>query len=204
VALLVRRRPQHAAIAAPGHGAAIRGHLERTRLAVRGRTTDAAAGSREYLFAELHQTTVSLTTRLSYTFTPELSLQLYAQPFFGSGSYREFRRVVNPRSTRFHERFHTFASEELERDADTGMYTARIGHDSVRFRNPDFMQTSLRSNAVLRWEYRPGSTVFVVWSHGRSDRVDDGRFDFRRSVDDLLQLQGTNVLLVKVNYWLNR
>jgi hypothetical protein len=162
------------------------------------------AGTREYLFAGLHQTTVSLTTRLSYTFTPELSLQLYAQPFFGSGSYREFRRVVNPRSTRFHERFHTFASEELQRDADTGMYTARIGHDAVSFRDPDFMQTSLRSNAVLRWEYRPGSTVFVVWSHGRSDRLDDGRFDFRRSVDDLLQLQGTNVLLVKVNYWLNR
>jgi hypothetical protein len=161
------------------------------------------AGTRQYLLAGLKQTTVSLTTRFSYTFSPDLSLQFHAQPFFSSATFRDFSVVRNPRSASFDERFNTFTGTEIDRDAATGMYTARLGDDAVRFRDPDFTQASLRSNAVLRWEYRPGSTLFVVWSHGRSNRFGDGSFDFRRSVDDLVALQGTNVLLVKLNYWLN-
>jgi hypothetical protein len=159
--------------------------------------------TREYLFAGLDQTTVSLTTRLSYTFTPELTFQLYAQPFFSSAGFTAFRRVADPRSRSFDGRFHTFTDSELGRDAETGTYTAQVGGTAVRFRDPDFTRASLRSNAVVRWEYRPGSTLFVVWSHGRGDTFADGSFDFRRSVDDLARLPGTNVLLVKLNYWLN-
>jgi hypothetical protein len=162
------------------------------------------SGRREYIFAQLDQKTVSLTTRLNYTFTRDLSLQLYAQPFISAGEYSEFRRVADPRASAFDERFHTFADSEISRNATSRRYTAQVGDDdAVRFNDPDFTVRSLRSNAVVRWEYRPGSTLFVVWSHGRADRVGTGSFDFGRGVEDLWRLQGTNTLMVKLNYWLN-
>jgi hypothetical protein len=161
-------------------------------------------GRREYIFAQLDQTTVSLTTRVNYTFSRDLSLQLYAQPFMSAGEYTEFRRVTDPKAAAFDERFHTFSDSEVAYDAPNRRYTATLDDGtSVRFGNPDFTVRSLRSNAVMRWEYRPGSTLFLVWSHGRSDRVGSGSFDFSRGVDDLWRLQGTNVLMVKLNYWLN-
>jgi hypothetical protein len=161
-----------------------------------------ASGTKRYVFAQLDQTTVSLTSRLNYTFSPSTSFQFYAQPFISAGSYAAFRRVADPGARAFDERFHTFTPAELAR-TDEGGYRASIGEDAIEFDDPDFNVLSLRSNAVLRWEYRPGSTLFVVWSHGRSDRLDRGSFDFARSVDDLRGIRGTNVLLVKLNYWLN-
>jgi hypothetical protein len=162
-----------------------------------------ATGEREYIFAQLDQTTVSLTTRLSYTFTRDLSFQFYAQPFISAGDYSAFMRVAAPRASDFDTRFHTFAPDAISRDADSRQYTATVGGETVRFSDPDFNVQSLRSNAVVRWEYRPGSTLFVVWSHGRSDRSTQGTFDFRQNLDDLKGLQGMNVLMVKFNYWLN-
>lgn len=165
----------------------------------------------EYIFAELDQTTVSLTTRLNYTFSRDLSLQLYAQPFISAGEYTSFRRVADPRARAFDTRFHTFGGGEISREVTSSgaaRYTATVpgangSTDSVRFNDPDFTIRSLRSNAVLRWEYSPGSTLFLVWSHGRGDRTGTGAFDFSRGVDDLWRLQGTNVLMLKLNYWLN-
>jgi hypothetical protein len=160
------------------------------------------SGTKEYIFARLDQTTVAMTTRLNYTFSPTTSLQLYAQPFISAGAYGPFRRVTDPRAREFDRRFTTLADSDLARD-DDGRYRALVGSDAVTFDDPDFNVLSLRSNAVLRWEYRPGSTLFVVWSHGREDRLDTGAFDFGRSVDDLRGLRGTNVLLIKASYWLN-
>jgi hypothetical protein len=137
--------------------------------------------SREYIFAGLDQTTVSLTTRLSYTFTPDLTFQLYAQPFLSAAGFTAFRRVPTraaARSTVGSTRSTAANSAAMM----TGTYTAQVGGTAVRFRDPDFTRASLRSNAVLRWEYRPGSTLFVVWSHGRGDTFSDGSFDFRRGV----------------------
>jgi hypothetical protein len=168
--------------------------------------TPLAASARrpEYIFAAIDQTTLSLTTRLNYTFTPDLSLQFYAQPFISAGSYSDFRRVAEPRAPRFHERFHTFAPAELRTEEQGRRMVATLEDgDEVRFSNPDFAVRSLRANAVMRWEYRPGSALFLVWSHGRSDRTGEGSFDFGRDLDGLRRLQGTNALMLKLNYWLN-
>lgn len=159
------------------------------------------AGTREYIFGELDQTTVSLTTRLGWTFTRDLSFQFYAQPFISAGEYARFLRVVEPTAASFDRRFRAFTDAELALDGTT--YTAQVDNDEVRFRNPDFNIRQFRSNAVLRWEYRPGSTLFVVWSQGRGDGRTDGSFDFRRDVEDLFGLASSNVLMVKLNYWLN-
>jgi hypothetical protein len=75
--------------------------------------------------------------------------------------------------------------------------------DYVQFGNPDFNVRQLQANAVVRWEYRPGSTLFLVWSSGRGSQTRDASFDVGRDFDRLLGDAGTNVLLLKLNYWLN-
>jgi hypothetical protein len=168
-----------------------------------------ADGRSHYVFSHIRNRTVAISTRLNYAFTPKLTLELYAQPFVAAGEYSAFKEVSDGRADRFDDRFRVYA-EGTEIDAgEPGEYGVRLdgtGDPDFTFRNPDFNFKELRTNAVLRWEYRPGSTVFVVWSHGRRHFAPDGSFqvdrDFGRLFDDDLS-PPTNVLLVKVNYWLN-
>jgi hypothetical protein len=170
-------------------------------------TTVTALGAPRYVFGRIRQTTAALTARASYSFTPTLSLQLYAQPFISAGRYGTFRQVVNPRAPRFAERFHTYSQSELSYSDSTGTYAADLNGDGtgdVVFANPDFNVKEFRSTTVLRWEYRPGSALFVVWSQGRSlDTAGDGSFALGRDVRRLFGAPPTNVLLVKLNYWLS-
>ena len=136
-----------------------------------------------HTFARLDQTTLSLTARVNYTFTPGLSLQVYAQPFVSDGTYSDWRELSDtPRSAQYHERYRPYAG------GDPG------GFESLQF----------RSNTVLRWEYRPGSTLFLVWAQGRQQF--DGsphEFDLGRTRRELFSLHPDNTLLVKLSYWLN-
>lgn len=159
-----------------------------------------------YVFGRLDQTTVALTTRLSYAFTPDLSLQFYAQPFVSAGEFSEFRAVRDPRAERFDDRLPIFADDldELFENPETGLFEADSDGDDVRdvtLGNPDFNVKQLRSNAVLRWQYRPGSTLFVVWSQGRTGFAPDGSFDLWGDAGELFGAPGTNTLLVKLSYW---
>jgi len=134
-----------------------------------------------YTFARLDQTTVSLTTRLNYTMTPNLSLQFYGQPFTSSGGYSNWRELNDPRADKYDDRFKPYAS-------DPGGFSFK----------------EFRSNTVLRWEYKPGSTLFLVWAQGREDsgdRVND--FSFRRDFQDIFKQHPDNTLLLKVSYWIN-
>jgi hypothetical protein len=157
-----------------------------------------------YLFARMDQRTAALTARVNYTFSPSISLQLYAQPYISAGRFGPFREVVEPRASRFDDRFHTFTEQEVARDASSGWYRIRhaAGH-TLDFEDPAFRFAQLRSNAVFRWEYRPGSTLFVVWSHGRTAAGDDGTFRLGDDSAELFRAPATNVLMVKLNYWLN-
>lgn len=161
-------------------------------------------GQSHYVFGRLDQTTVSLVTRLSYTFTPGLSLQFYAQPFISGGDFSEFQEVVDSRAARFEDRFRTFTEDELRYNAEQGRYGVDLSGEGAAdffFRDPEFNFKQLRSNTVLRWEYRPGSALFIVWSHGRTDLVPNGTFDLRADTGELFRTPGTNVLLLKLNYW---
>jgi hypothetical protein len=180
-----------------------------------GSRADANAGStRRWVFGKLDQTTVSLTTRLNYIFSPALSLQFYAQPFISAGDFEDFMEVADSRADRYGDRFRPLPENEIRACTGEGgsvTYGVRpraAGCDdaagfSYRFGNPDFNVRQLNSNAVLRWEYRPGSTLFVVWSQGRSDFAADGRFQLRNNASDLFRAPGTNVLLIKMSYWLD-
>ena len=164
-------------------------------------TEDDAAGTSHYVFADLAQTTVSMTTRLSYTFSPTLSFQLYAQPFTSAGRYAAFKEVRSPRAHDPLQRFRAYAPAEIGYDAADEVYRVS-GGTGFSFDQPNFGVRQLRSNALLRWEWRPGSTLFLVWSQGRSDDDTDGQFRFNHDVSQLLNTRATNVLLIKASYWI--
>ena len=180
-----------------------------------GSRTDANAdGTRRWVFGNLDQTTVSLTARLNYIFSPTLSLQFYAQPFISAGDYADFMEVADSRADRFGDRFRALPENEIRECTDEdgnvsfgvrprAAGCAEAAGFSYLFDNPDFNVRQLNSNAVLRWEYRPGSTLFVVWSQGRSDFAADGQFNLRNNASELFGAPGTNVLLIKMSYWLD-
>jgi hypothetical protein len=161
-----------------------------------------ANGSDRYLFGELNQVTTSLTTRVSYTFTPDLSLQLYAEPFISAGDYDGFMEVSNPRAHQFDARFSRYSSTEIVHNTAENEYVVNRNGSQLTFDNPDFNFRALRSNAVLRWEYRPGSAIFLVWSQGREAFSEYGDYEFSRDSNRLFGSKATNVLLIKATYWL--
>lgn len=156
--------------------------------------------SRHYVFARMDQTTVGLTGRVDYAFTPNLSLQVYAQPFVSAGDYEEFKRVADPRAPTYRARFQPLnvhlSDDEYLVDLDG------VGAPES-FDNPDFNFKQFRSNVVLRWEYRPGSELFLVWSQARDHVAGDGRFDFSEGLDTLFEQDAHNVFMLKVSYWMS-
>ena len=157
-----------------------------------------------YIFARINQKTASFTFRINYTFTPELSLEYYGQPFVSAGKYTEFKRVTSPKADRFRDRYNNFSTQELSFSKENNSYSIDEDHDGksdYSFDNPDFNFQQFRSNLVLRWEYRPGSTLFFVWSQGRTNSVSNGSFDYDRDMRDLFGVTPHNVFLIKFSYW---
>jgi len=143
-----------------------------------------AAGERElrHIVGLLERDTASLTLRASWTFTPELSLQLYLMPYLSAGTYRRFYEVTEPRGASYAARFTEIGNE--------------AGWDE-RFRF-----TQLRSNLVARWEYLPGSTLFLVWSHEQGEKSEEfGSISPWRDGGDLLGSPASDVLMLKLAYW---
>lgn len=136
-----------------------------------------ATFGRRYIFAPIEQTTLSMETRLNVNFSPEVSLDLYAQPFVSTGDYDDPIQLRAPG---------TYDFDPYEGSGRT-----------------DFNVSSLRGNSVLRWEWRPGSTVFLVWQQRRSGYASYGEFDFDRDTRAIFDGKPENVFLVKLNYWLN-
>jgi hypothetical protein len=167
-------------------------------------TADLASGA-EYLLGELNQSTVGAGLRANVTFRPTLTLQAYVAPFHAAVRYVGFKRLADPSGERYVDRFEQLTGERAQRDS-AGALTADLDGDGERetdVGNPDFAYTSLRSNVVLRWEYRPGSTVFVVWQQGREAVGPDGRFRLGDVGSNIAGARPSNVFLVKVNYWLS-
>jgi hypothetical protein len=159
-----------------------------------------SAGSARYVLGALDRTTAALTTRVDLAFSPVLTLQLYAQPFLSAGSYTDFKEVTAPRATAYNDRFTRFTPTLAD-----GVYTADTNGDGmadITFDDPAFNVREFQSNVVMRWEYRPGSTLFVVWSQAR--HTDTAATPFRLSTDanELFRTVPENVLLVKMSRWL--
>jgi len=180
--------------------------------------TDALAthtGGTRYIFSTLEQTTVSMEVQASLTFSPTLTLEVSAEPFLGSGKYGGFKELAGPRTFDFLE--YGRDSGTISRSDETARYTVDPDGSgpggSFSFADPNFNLRSLIGSAVLRWEWRPGSTFYAVWQQNRSGRVagslppgsDYAIGDFRLSEDlqELFRVKAENVLMLKVSYWIN-
>ena len=131
---------------------------------------------------------MNLTWRLGYTFTPNTTLQVYASPFVSKGTYSDVRELDQPRAVSFSDRYKPYG-------------------DPVVTGNPGgFNVQEFRSNVVFRWEYRPGSTLFLVWSQGREggSDVSQGHDSFGGDLDNLFSQPANDTFLVKLSYWFAR
>ena len=139
--------------------------------------TDATGdGIEDHVYGTLQQNVLDFTGRVTYSFTRNLTFQMFLQPFVAVGDYGDIRKLALPRSYIF--------------------TPVTIDHD------PDFNTKSVRTNSVLRWEYRPGSTLFVVWNRSGSDDSRPGRFSPWQDLGTAFGAEGTHVFMVKLNYWL--
>jgi len=130
-----------------------------------------------YVFADLDQRSFQLGTRVDWTLTPKLSFQLYMQPFVASGDFQDYHSLVA---------------------ASTADYEPYLGAVA----NPDFDFRSVRASAVARWEFRPGSALYVVWNENRADTLDTGTLRIGRDLRGVANAPSQDVFLIKMSYWL--
>jgi hypothetical protein len=133
-------------------------------------------GVTDYIYGELNRNVVNVTARGTYAFTRDMTLEVYLQPFVAVGDYYNIRRLAQSKSFEF---------EPVTIDD-----------------NPDFNNKSFRSNVVFRWEYRRGSTLYLVYNVSNSDESHPGEFSAFRDVRTGFGAAGTQVFMVKFNYWL--
>jgi hypothetical protein len=168
-------------------------------------TATATFGAR-YVFGTLDQRELSIPLRVNLVLSPRLSVQVYTQALFSTGDYPGIRELAAPRTYDFPvygADIGTIASGPAGRgyaiDPD-GPGPA----PPFAIATPDFTVKSLRANAVARWEFRPGSTLSVVWTQRRLDETHPGDFSFRRDASELFQAPSDDVFMVKVAWWLGR
>jgi Domain of unknown function (DUF5916)/Carbohydrate family 9 binding domain-like len=177
--------------------------------AVADTTAKAFYGTR-YVVSTLKQRTLTLDTRLNVTFSPTMTLELYMQPFFASGHYYDFKEYIAPRTTQTAVYGRDRGTIAVVRDTTGQIASYTIDPDGLgpasafSVANPDFTEQSLRGNAVFRWEYRPGSVLYVAWTQSRLADQAFGDLEFGRDRSALLATRPDNILLVKASWWMPR
>jgi hypothetical protein len=142
------------------------------------------AGVTHHTFAHLDQTTVGLTFRVDYTASPTLTLQIYANPFVSKGTYSDVRELANARAAAYVDRFAPYGDAAVA--ADPGGFNVK----------------EFNSSTVLRWEYHPGSSFYLVWTQGRQDtEPHEGSRTLSGDLDQLFGVSPANTFLIKVVHW---
>jgi hypothetical protein len=162
--------------------------------------TGTAAGANRYVMGRMNQQTLSTTVRLDVNLTPELSLSYYGSPFASTGRFSRFKLVTNPRAPQYDGRFRRLDASTAF-DAAGNSYQVSDPGGAFSFANPDFSQREWNSNLVLRWEYKTGSTVYVIWSQNRTNADLFGDFSAGSEYRRLFGTHPDNTILVKFNYW---
>ena len=154
---------------------------------------------KRYILANLDQSTISASIRMNYAFTPNVSLQLYLQPLISSGDYDDYKELARSHSYDFNN-----YRNGIEYDAQSGMVDPDLSGPAAPFflGSYDFTFSSLRGNAVLRYEFRPGSTFYLVWTQTRQASDDSGTFTFGPQLGELARSDTDNIFLAKVTYYL--
>ncbi len=162
--------------------------------------TESFAGKDRFLFGSLDQKTASFVFRIDYCIKPNLTVQYYGSPFVSVGAYSKFKRITDPRADNYRDRFEVLADEQIRYDkADEVYYIDEDlnGADDYSIDYPDFNYRDFNSNLVIRWEFTPGSLIYLVWAQARTDYISMGRFNYRNDMDALFDTHPHNVFLIK-------
>lgn len=161
-------------------------------------STEEFDGEDQYFLAEINQKTLMIEFRVDFSFTPDLSLQYYGQPFVSNGTYDHYKWVTDSKASNYHDRFVL-----VERDEDGGIDLDGNQEADIYLDDSDFKFVYFQSNMVLRWEYMPGSTVYLVWSQSRDDSDFDREqlpFEFDEDMNHMFKVFPHDVFLVKLSY----
>lgn len=154
-----------------------------------------------YVFADIDQTSLSTSVRLDWTFTPSMSLQTYARPFITSGNFYNYKEFTTP----YKYDFNIYGEGRGTIQENDGTYTVDPDGSgpagTFSFDDQDFNFRSIQTNAVFRWEYQPGSFVYLVWQQDRSGSSPHNDFRFGRDVNRIFDIKPTNIFLIKFSYW---
>jgi len=155
-----------------------------------------------YVFGKIDQKVLSMSLRINYNITPDLTVQYWGQPFIASGKYSDFKMITHPKADVFSDRFHIYTEEEMsledgyyeiDEDGDTNM--------DYGFGNPDFTVDEWLSNLVIRWEFLPGSTAYLVWSQTRDYYQPNGSFEIWDNLNNMFtDKRATDTFLIKFSY----
>jgi Domain of unknown function (DUF5916)/Carbohydrate family 9 binding domain-like len=154
-----------------------------------------------YIFASIDQKTIGASLRVNINITPDLTFQYWGQPFVASGNYHDYKYITNPMAGKYTDRFHVYTGSEIT-DNGNG-FNIDENHDGnmdyqINYNN--FNYRAFLSNLVIRWEYSPGSSVYLVWSQTRNTSDGTGTMDYLANVKDLFGYKPVNVFLVKFSY----
>jgi hypothetical protein len=155
-----------------------------------------------YIFGTIDQKILSMSLRVDYNITPDLTIQYWGQPFFGSGKYRDFKRITDPVADELSDRYHIYTDSEISFADETWSVDEKSdGWIDYEFDNPDFTVSEFLHNLVIRWEFLPGSTAYLVWSQTREYYSGDGLFDLGSQASYLFtDTRPHNVFLLKFSY----
>lgn len=167
-------------------------------------TTESSSAGPRYVLGRIEQDTWTLTLRANLALTPDLTLQYYGSPFVSTGRYSSFKRVTDGLAASYGQRFLRFGPGDISAAPDDRTYEVdEPGSARFSFANPDFSLRQFRSNLVFRFEYRPGSALYIVWSQGRSGEEQSWQRGLGPNWRDLWRTRADNVLLVKLSYWIS-
>jgi len=157
-----------------------------------------------YIFASIDRKTISTSFRVNLNLSPDLTFQYWGQPFVATGKYYNHKYIIDPLADSYHNRFSTYSPGQISPDGDNYNIDENIdGKNDYSFEKRDFNVQEFLSNFVVRWEYSPGSSLFLVWSQTRSSSNTSGNLDFLNDLGDLFDTgdnQPHNVFLIKFSY----
>ena len=162
---------------------------------------------KRYIMARIERNTVNMSLRINYNITPDLTIQYWGQPFIATGEYKDYKYITNSLADKLEDRYQTYTNDQISFDSNSDTYFVdenRDGSNDYSFDKPDFNVKEFLSNLVVRWEYRPGSTLYLVWSQTRGHFNNNGNFNFSDNITDLFDVKGNNIFLVKLSYRIGR
>jgi hypothetical protein len=161
-------------------------------------------GNDKYIFASIDRKTISTSFRINLNLSPNLTFQYWGQPFVATGKYYDHKFILDPMADSYRDRFSTYSGSQISLDGDNYNVDENIdGTTDYSFEKRDFNVREFLSNLVIRWEYSPGSSVYLVWSQTRSSYNSSGNLNYFNDLGDLFNTGDNkphNVFLIKFSY----